>query len=107
MYELRHYQSDDGRDPIQSWLDRMRDARAHAAVLRRIDRMAAGNFGDHAFCREGVWELRIDVGPGYRVYYAFHGRAIVLLLCGGDKRKQQMDLDRALSYFQELRKDLQ
>ena len=102
MYELRHFETTDGRDPLQEWLDGLRDGRAFAAVLRRIDRMASGNFGDHAFCRDGVWELRIDFGPGYRVYYALRGRTVVILLCGGDKRRQRRDIEQAVCSWREL-----
>lgn len=70
VYELQHCLTGNGHDPVQEWLDGLRDARTQAAILRRLDREAAGNFGDPTFCRDGVWELRIDVGPGYRVYYA-------------------------------------
>lgn len=74
---------------------------ARIAVDRRVNRVELGNFGDHEFCRDGVWELRIDVGPGYRVYYALAGKTVVLLLCGGDKRKQNADIDRAYEYWQD------
>lgn len=104
MYELRHYVTPDGLDPVQEWLDRIRDFRAYAAILRRIDRMASGNFGDHAFCRDGVWELRIDVGAGYRVYYTKERKTIVILLCGGDKRRQQADISKATAYLRESKK---
>lgn len=60
-----------------------------------------GNFGNHKSCRDGVWELRIDVGPGYRVYYAVAGSQVVLLLCGGDKRTQSADITRACEYWQD------
>jgi putative addiction module killer protein len=60
--------------------------------------MQAGNFGDHKFCRDGVWEFRIDVGVGYRVYYAIADQKIVLLLCGGDKRTQDSDILTACKY---------
>ena len=69
--------------------------------MRRIERVKLGNFGDHRFCRDGVWELRIDVGQGYRVYYAQAGQTLVLLLCGGDKRTQSADIDRAADYRQD------
>ena len=62
----------------------------------RIDRLSLGNFGDCKSLREGVSELRIDWGPGYRMYYAMLGRTCVLLLCGGDKRKQASDINRAI-----------
>ncbi|WP_413817085.1 type II toxin-antitoxin system RelE/ParE family toxin [Pusillimonas sp.] len=54
--------------------------------MRRVARIELGNFGDHRFCRDGVWEPRIDAGPGYRVHYAHSGNCVVLLLCGGSKR---------------------
>lgn len=103
MYELRHYETD-GHDLIQEWLDGLRDQRARISILRRFDRAVAGNFGDHEFCRDGVWELRIDVGVGYRVYYAIQGRTIVLLLCGGDKRTQQADIKRAVKNWQDAQR---
>jgi len=81
------------------WRLGLRDARAKIAVDRRVNRMELGNFGDHKFCRDGVWELRIDAGPGYRVYYALTGTEVVLLLCGGDKRTQDGDIDRACSFW--------
>jgi putative addiction module killer protein len=77
------------------WRRKIRDTKAGISVDRRVNRIELGNFGDHKPCRDGVWELRIDVGPGYRVYYAISGAEIVLLLCGGDKRTQDADIDRA------------
>ena len=95
VYSILHHLTDSGRSVFLDWFDRLHDERASSAILRRLARMETGNFGDHAFCREGVWELRIDVGAGYRVYYAIAGRFIVLLLCGGDKRSQAADITRA------------
>lgn len=71
------------------------------SIDRRIYRLEQGNFGDHKFCRDGVWELRVDVGAGYRVYYAIEGNDIILLLCAGDKRTQDTDITRACSYWQD------
>src|SRR5207302_5603838 len=93
--QILHYLTAEGRDLFQNWLDRLRDMRARIAIQRRVDRVVLGNFGDHRFCREGVWELRIDVGAGYRVYYAQEEQTVVLLLCGGDKRTQGVDIARA------------
>jgi putative addiction module killer protein len=105
MYEIRHYKKygtlDDGRDFYIDWLEKLRDTTAKIAIVRRVARMELGNFGDHQFCREGVWELRIDVGAGYRVYYAITGKEIVLLLCGGDKRTQDADISRACGYWRD------
>ncbi|HYN77743.1 MAG TPA: type II toxin-antitoxin system RelE/ParE family toxin [Lamprocystis sp. (in: g-proteobacteria)] len=94
--ELLHYLTRDGRDLYQEWLDDLRDTRARVAIDRRVERLAGGNPGDRKFCREGVWELRIDSSPGYRVYFAPAGQAQVVLLCGGDKGSQSSDLDQAV-----------
>lgn len=83
------------------WRNHLRDSRAKIAIDRRINRIELENFGDCKFCRDGVWELRIDVGPGYRVYYAISGNEVVLLLCGGDKRTQGSDIDRACAYWED------
>ena len=63
--------------------------------------MRLGNLGDHKFCRDGVWELRVDVGPDYRAYYAQAGQTLVLLLLGDDKRTQSADIDRAVDHWQD------
>ena len=101
MIEIRHYVSRAGKDVFDDWLSELADARAQAKIASRINRLTAGNFGDCKPLREGVCELRIDWGPGYRVYYAMLGRVRVLLLCGGDKRKQSSDIDRALEYLKD------
>ena len=95
--EIAHYTTPDGTDLYQKWLDALRDSRAKVAVLRRIDRAALGNFGDHSPCRDGVSGMRVDVGPGYRVYYFQHGQTLVVLLCGGDKRTQDADIRKAVA----------
>ncbi len=73
-------------------------------LQRRIDRLTEGNFGDHKFCQDGVWELRIDFGPGYRVYYTLEGKTIVLLLCGGSKRTQAADVREAVRYWRDYQR---
>jgi len=98
-YEILHYQTPDGRSVFQEWFVRQRDTTAKRAIVLRLHRLEAGNFGDHAFCPDGVWELRIDVGPGYRIYYAVARREIVILLCAGDKRSQAADIIRACAYW--------
>lgn len=103
-YELRHYITRSGGDPFQGWLEQLRDRRAKLQILRRLNRAVVGNFGDHRFCRDGVWEFRIDVGPGYRVYYALSGDVVILLLCGGDKRTQSEDIDTASRYWSDWQK---
>jgi len=101
MYEVRHYLTPEGKDVYRDWYDKLRDTKARIAIDRRINRIELGNFGDHKFLRDGVCELRIDVGPGYRVYYAVAGSKIVLLLLGGDKRTQDADIDKAARYWQD------
>jgi len=84
------------------WLDNLRDIRARARVLARVERLAAGNPGDVKSVGEGVSEMRIDYGPGYRVYFTRHGNEIVILLAGGDKSTQNADIKTA----QELARNL-
>lgn len=101
--EIRHYVAHSGRDVFDDWLTELRDSRAQAKIAARINRLAAGNFGDCKALREGVYELRIDWGPGYRVYYGLLGRICILLLCGGDKRKQSSDIERAIRYLKDYK----
>lgn len=101
MYQITDYLTEDGRDPMKEWLASLADRQARARIMVRLQRMATGNFGDCKPLAGGVWELRIDHGPGYRVYYTRAGKKLVLLLIGGDKRKQQADIDTAMAYWQD------
>ena len=101
IFEVEDYQSADGKDPYIDWLNGLSDRMAKARVAVRVQRMAAGNSGDCKPIQDGVWELRIDHGPGYRVYYAQAGKRLILLLLGGDKRKQQADITAAIDYWQD------
>jgi putative addiction module killer protein len=101
MVEIRHYVTGSGKNLFEEWLDSMKDAKTEARIAARVARLAAGNFGDCKPLRDGVWELRIDWGPGYRIYYAVIDRAHALLLCGGDKRKQAADINRAVEYWKD------
>jgi len=87
---------------FSKWIDTLNDIRARARILVRIERLAAGNPGDVKPVGEGVSELRINYGPGYRVYYKKHGRQVVILLAGGDKRTQAKDIKTALRLAQNL-----
>jgi putative addiction module killer protein len=89
-------------DVFARWLDGLHDIRARARVLARIERLASGNPGDVAPVGEGVSELRIDYGPGYRVYFKKHGRRLIVLLAGGDKSTQSKDIRAALRLAREL-----
>jgi putative addiction module killer protein len=99
VYEVRRYLTPDQRQPLTEWMRELRDKRARIAIDRRIVRLEQGNFGDHKFCRDGVWELLIDLGPGYRLYYALEESRVVLLLCGGDKKTQAVDIDKACEHW--------
>lgn len=99
--EVRHYLDPQGRDLYQEWVDGLKDPLGRKAIVRRVFRIELGNFGDHRSLRDGVSELRVDAGPGYRVYYARHGDYIVLLLCGGDKGSQDRDIERAVGCWRD------
>jgi len=89
-------------DEFSTWLDGLRDLRARARIQVRIERLALGNPGDAQAVGEGVSELRIHYGPGYRVYYMQRGRELVVLLAGGDKGSQAKDIKTALRLAQNL-----
>jgi putative addiction module killer protein len=99
-YEIRVYADASGATPFTRWLERLRDRQAVARITARLDRLATGNFGDHRALGGGIYELRVDWGAGYRVYFARIGRVVLLLLCGGDKTSQQRDIERAKAYLQ-------
>jgi len=86
---------------FQRWLGGLTDLRARIAIARRLERLAAGNAGGSKSVGEGVTEMRVDVGPGYRVYYTRRGQQIVIVLAGGDKSSQQRDIQRAQTMAKE------
>lgn len=90
-------------DVFDRWLTKLRDRQAAARVQARLDRLAMGNPGDVKSVGEGVVEMRIDYGPGYRVYYTRRGVLVILLLCGGDKSTQVKDIVRAKQMAQALK----
>lgn len=101
-FNLLTYQCEDGSIPLKIWLSKLKDREAYQRVIRRIQRMALGNFGDYKGVGDGLLELRIDYGPGYRIYYNQRGKEIILLLCAGDKRKQSADIERAKVYKEDF-----
>jgi putative addiction module killer protein len=82
-------------DTFQEWMHNQKDNRLVAKVVARINQIRGGNFGDHKSVSDGVSELRIHYGPGYRIYYTVRGRIIVILLCAGDKSTQSKDIQKA------------
>ncbi|AMJ62077.1 type II toxin-antitoxin system RelE/ParE family toxin [Bosea sp. PAMC 26642] len=85
------------------WLNGLRDLKAKARILTRLDRVAEGNVGDVKPVGEGISELRVDTGPGYRIYFTRFGRTVVILLCGGDKSSQDRDIVRAKTIARSLK----
>jgi putative addiction module killer protein len=90
---------------FEKWLHKLKDHKAKAAVLRRMADAEAGNFGDCKPVREGVSEMRIHMGPGYRVYFMREGKTVYVLLCGGDKKGQARDIDAALAMAKQWKEE--
>ena len=97
--ELLEYVTEEGTIPFRKWLDDLKDISARARVRVRLNRIRLGNFGDCKSVGEGVSELRVKHGPGYRVYFGRSGNTVVILLCGGDKKTQSKDIRTAQRYW--------
>ncbi len=97
--ELRIYTDVQDRQPLTRWLEDLKDIRARAQIRARLARVGAGNLGDCKPLRDGVQELKIDYGPGYRVYLSRQGPVMVLLLCGSDKSDQTKAINQAIEYL--------
>lgn len=95
------YANENGKEPFTEWLYQLRDAMIRKRILARVSRLQQGNYGDCEVVGEGVSELRLFFGPGYRVYFGEHGHNIVVLLSGGDKSSQSKDIQQAKAYWQE------
>jgi putative addiction module killer protein len=100
---IKAYTSEKGRIPFDEWLDSLKDVEAVARILLRLDRVKQGNLSDYKVVDDGVCELRIDFGAGYRVYFGQEGKTIVILLCGGDKNSQKQDIKTAKKYWSDYR----
>ena len=99
MTDIRIYIDATGRAPFDEWLNALKDVQGRARIRARLARVQAGNFGDCKPLRDGVQELRIDHGPGYRVYLSRQGPVLVLLLCASDKSEQDKAIRQALGYL--------
>ena len=104
-FELRQYRTSVGRIPYSDWLEKLEDKTA-ARISAYVDRMRFGNFGSSEPVGGGVSELKIDVGPGFRVYYFKEGRIVIVILCGGDKSTQAADIRKARKYTLDYRSRL-
>jgi putative addiction module killer protein len=103
MLEVREYQTAEGKTPLTEWLRGLRDGPTSDRIVARLDRLKAGLFGDWKSVGGGICELRIDHGPGYRVYYAQEGKTLILLFCGGDKSTQAKDIETAHAYWKDYK----
>jgi putative addiction module killer protein len=101
---VEYYRTADDRVPFQEWYFNLKDKRTQARILMRLHSVQLGNFGYCNAVGQGVMELKIDHGPGYRVYFGQMGTAIVILLCGGDKSTQQKDIANAHNYWKDYRR---
>lgn len=101
--EIRIYRTAAGARPFVAWVGALRDLRARAKIQSRLARLNTGNFGDAKSVGDGVSELRVDWGPGYRIYFSRVGQVVVLLLCAGDKKTQQKDIQRVKTYLQDYK----
>lgn len=99
--KIRNYQTQDGNNTFAEWLDCLRDMRARVKIEKRLKRVESGNLGNYRAVGEGVCELKIDYGSGYRIYFGQIGSNIVLLLCGGDKSTQEQDILTAREYWKD------
>jgi putative addiction module killer protein len=104
VIELLRYQREDGHEPFTEWLNAIRDKVAQARIRVRLRQAEAGNLGDSDTVGEGVIELRIHVGAGYRVYCGRYGQVVLILLCGGDKSSQAADIKRAKAFWLEWKR---
>ena len=100
---LEMYVRKDGKVPYRDWFLRLKDKRSAAIILRRLDMLGQGGFGKHRVLGGGLAELKIDHGPGYRIYIGLVGSVLVILLCGGDKSDQSKDIQTAKAYWNDYR----
>ena len=101
-YSIEYYLTTTNKKPFKEWLDSL-DIGARVKIRIRLDRARIGSLGKNRSVGEGVFELKIDYGPGYRVYYALNGKTVVLLLLGGDKSTQKKDISQAKAYWQDYK----
>lgn len=97
------YTDKSGREPFTNWLHGLKDAKSRRRILTRLRRIEQGNYGDCRYLQDGVFELRLFFGPGYRIYFGEDGDRLVVLLCGGDKSKQDKDIQTAIMYWKEYK----
>ena len=102
--EIRNYLTEDERSPFEEWFYNLKDRKARQKIKIRLERLQLGNLGDYKSVGQGVFELRVNYGPGYRIYFGQVGLTIILLLCGGDKNTQSQDIRQAKQYWKDYEK---
>ena len=101
--EIQRYVTVDGQVPFDNWYNSLRNSKISTTIDKRLNRVILGNLGDCQSVGEGVFELRIDYGPGFRIYFGQVGTTIITLLCGGDKSTQDRDIRQAIEYWTDYR----
>ena len=104
--EARTYRAPDGSAPFEDWVDQLKDTVGRIKIRVRLRRVMQGNLGDYRPIGSGIIELRIDFGPGYRLYAGLHGPEVIVILCGGDKKSQKQDIAAAHGYWDDYKRRL-
>jgi putative addiction module killer protein len=99
LWEIREYLTPDGKSPFREWIHDLKDRIVAGRIMKRLERIKVGLFGDYQSLGGGLFELRFHFGAGYRVYFGEVGNNIIVLLCGGDKSSQRHDIEKATSYL--------
>lgn len=103
--DILYYTKINGKQPVRQWLEGIQDSLAQAILYKRIRQAGLGQFGVTRFVGDGVSELKINFGPGYRIYYGLHHHKLIVLLIGGTKRTQQADIEKAKKYWKQWQKE--
>lgn len=104
MYKIEFYQLDNGKEPVKDWLVNL-DTSIRVKIIKRIERLYTGNFGDSKLIAPGLYEMRFKLGKGYRIYYTIRDNILILLLNAGDKTRQGKDIELARQYLAKIEGD--
>ena len=102
-FEIEFYETKGGKAPYEVWYQTLRDIKTKAIILKRLAKVRRGNLGEWASVGEGVKELKIDLGPGYRIYFGEENQKLLILLLGGDKKTQSKDINKAVEYWRDYK----
>ena len=104
--EIKYYKNSHGSSPFLEWMENLSDRVGRAKIKLHIDKLLRGNFGNCRSVGDGLHELKIHYGPGYRVYFCWLGRQLILIFCGGSKRTQDRDIEKAKQYWASLKEEI-